>query len=843
MSEHYRTPNDISVDQELSVRKPILSLICIWNISQTIGNDSTYPIDPRTACYWVLRVVLNIILESDGANILSTQRYTGNKIISKSLIASNTVPYNKNFYGELTATSRTSRNPEDNILTISEDLIARLLNAVMQLAESSYFQPLNEDTVNAIVTMAQAASTIDLDQFSPEDTSNLVAELAHRCVDTNKGCLHLGMTLNSLKIIFEKMGHDLSLKGLAMFVKAVNNDNPYYSPDHNILLAKAVQQWAFWARYKRRNRHLEPEEFFLLGFMLSKTVSKTALFNVNEGRIEFIESIKLYLKKQNGIDLMIANPRIIHNSGLRCGIPVSEVQFLMFNHTIYGWCSSYGAGVKFSLSNTSERTLLWQQFELGTIQRLFDKSVSYIQRLNWSPYFGVSRLQFASSTLECIIGIFRHADLFNNRGPTKHNFQIHIVSWITQIITAITLHSGDRGAFATIRDISGFVSALSSTKRAVHSNGYLPFENGQALDEQIERILDQQLLAAIELSEDMFKNIELCFRNIDAYVKENHERTITIVPSLSTPMTTKYLHTANALVNELITRTVKGLFASTDFLLQLISAGRHDLAAVWLFVVKKIFDTYSAFRPKKDIWYELSETEQEVFKRNILISTINIDQRLRSQDEGTAPVYRRAKELNLVQDSDCTIDLNNQLATLRWLSDNLAKTISGEITQYHPTYGDPKFTRLSNQIDHLRPHKKNRINRIEPNSFEQQVFRYVRDYLNRLKYSGSIKYFELQQNIRLFKCEIDLVIEVMLPDGTPIILLLECEGESWHSTFGVRNPLDVAKLGLKTSHVLWKLIGVTTIPNIVTISYREFKSNATRLEQKKYVESLIANCF
>lgn len=308
-------------------------------------------------------------------------------------------------------------------------------------------------------------------------------------------------------------------------------------------------------------------------------------------------------------------------------------------------------------------------------------------------------------------------------------------------------------------------------------------------------------------------------------------------------MTTKYLHTSDALVNELITRTVKGLFASTDFLLQLISAGRHDLAAVWLFVVKKIFDTYSAFRPKKDIWYELSETEQEVFKRNILISTINIDQRLRSQDEGTAPVYRRAKELNLVQDTDCTIDLNNQLATLRWLSDNLAKTISGEITQYHPTYGDPKFTRLSNQIDHLRPHKKNRINRIEPNSFEQQVFRYVRDYLNRLKYSGSIKYFELQQNIRLFKCEIDLVIEVMLPDGTPIILLLECEGESWHSTFGVRNPLDVAKLGLKTSHVLWKLIGVTTIPDIVTISYREFKSNATRLEQKKYVESLIANCF
>jgi hypothetical protein len=318
-------------------------------------------------------------------------------------------------------------------------------------------------------------------------------------------------------------------------------------------------------------------------------------------------------------------------------------------------------------------------------------------------------------------------------------------------------------------------------------------------------------------------------------------------------MTTKYLHTSDALVNELITRTVKGLFASTDFLLQLISAGRHDLAAIWLFVVKKLVDTYWN-DAKEDIWVNLSRTEQEVFKRNILISTINIDQRLRSQDEGTAPVYRRAKELNLVQDTDCTIDLTNKLATLRWLSEPLADTISEEIAHYHPTYGDPKFARLSNQINHLRPHKKNGINRIQPtpdsrqrqafaNSFEQEVFRYVRDYLNRLKNSGFIKSFELQPNIRLFKCEIDLVIEVMLPDGTPIILLLECEGESWHSTFGVRNPLDVAKLGLTTSKVMWKLIGVTTIPDIVTISYREFKSKATTLERKNYVESLIANCF
>jgi hypothetical protein len=846
-------------DEELSVSDAIKSLTSIWTICQEIRKNATYLIDPRTVCYWLLRFILYLDLESDEINNLFNQECVPCEVFPRGIfetiemINSTGPDHSKNFRTMLTPINEPLATSNDsNILTIPGDLFLIALRAVIQLADSGYFRPMNEATVDGIVTMAQAASTMDLSTFSPTQTSEIVAELAQRCVELNEGSLHLGLAIDSLRIIFEKMGRELSLKGCAVFVRAVNDDNSFYSPRHNTMLAKTAQPLSYWARRKRREEWLKADELYLLCVILSQTVAKTALVNVEERRIEFMELIKLYLEEQELLIWMLSNTKRILKAGLTCDLNFSEVQFLMFNHIIFGWCSGYGAGVNFSwtiplfvVHSLGDRKLLWQTFDLEAVQKMLDLSVTYIQMPRWRPDFGVTRLQFASSTLECIVGIFRHVDLFQKQG-TKYAFQNRIVGWIERIINSITLNSHEPSSVLTLREHSGIVAAISATKRALDANSFLPFKNGHVLNELIENILDQQLRDGIKISEVMFEKIQVCFNKLDEYAKEYSRRSIVIASDRYIPMSAEDLHTADELIHELITRTVKGLFIASDFLLQMVNAKREDLATAWLFVVRKIIDKYSFFRPDTTIWSELSRTEQEVFKRNILIATTTIDRFLLKQVDGETFFCQKAMELGLESNDKRGLDLSADLSTLRWLSPVLENAILREITKYQPTYGD---TIQSDDNTPYRSHEgrfpqrtrfrhNSRDRGTFTNSFESQVFGYVRAYLQKLQDAGSIKSFILQPNIRVFKCEIDLVIELRRADNSPYLLLLECAGESWHSTFGVSNHLDVTKIQVKTSPVLWNLLGVKQVPEIITIPHREFKSRRGH-EQRSYVEDLI----
>lgn len=835
-------------DEELSVIEVINLLTAIWNVSQTVRNPSIDIIDDRTACYWLLRVMLMINLESEeidnllNGQIESPEESQEENVSDKELLGLQFTPNLGRFYCSLRPVyGHDDQHTKTNVLTIPNDLFITALRAVIRLADSGYFRPLNEETVNGIVIIAKAASTMDLRKFPPKHTSEMVAELAERCVTLHKGSFHLGLSRGALKIIFEKMGRELSLKGSAMFVKAVNNDNPFYSATHNTLLAKLVQPWSYWARRRRREESLNAHELYLLSFILSQTVPKTALVNVVQSRVEVMESIKLYLEEQALLRWMLYRSGRIRQAAAKCDLPFSEVQFLMFNHIIYGWCSGYGAGVNFNWNSTGERQLLWQHFDLETLKIMLDVSVNYIQDRNWKAEFGVSRLQFARSTLECIVGTFRHVDLFNIQ-PAKYAFQKRIVAWIEKIITAITPNSRDPSFMLTLREISSIAAAMSSTKRALHANGYLPFENANDLNRQIEAILQQQLISAIEFSEKTLQEVQDCFDILDDCVTNNTALTINVASNLARLMVTNDLYRANLLVEELVMRTVKSFFVATDLLVQLINAGRQDLATIWLFVLKRMLETYSAFLGSDSIWTELSTTEQEVLKRNALIALTIIDNVLGNQENGFAFFHSKAVELGIAPEDQSISCATSELATLRWLSPTLEQTIRNEVAKYQPTYGEQSASIYKN--DPLPSYTTHRVQSREKgtftNSFESQVHGYVKDYLEKLKDRGTIKSYALRPNIRVFYCEIDLVVEIIRNDNCRIIRLIECEGESWHSTFGVRNPLDVTKTKVKTSPVLWKMVGVTEVPRIVAISHREFKSRRGT-EQRSYVESLLSD--
>lgn len=836
-------------DEELSVVEVITLLSTIWKASQELGNFCSHQIDGRTVCYWLLRALLIIKLESEEIAFLFYEHDESAPDVAvpeKGLLTLKHTGDLGKFFNQLHPVYLTdTQEAETKILNVTHDIFITALISVIRLYDSGYFRSLTEETVNGMVIMAEAASGIDLSRFPAKHTSEMVVALANKCIQLHEGSYNLGLAKGALKIIFERMGRELSLKGSAMFVRAVNNDNPLYSPSHNTLLAKLVQPWSYWARRRRREESLNAQELYLLSFILSQTVPKTALVNVGQSRVEVMESIKLYLEdeEQGLLRWMLSNTRRIKQAAAKCDLDFSEVQFLMFNHIIYGWCSGYGAGVNFDLNCTGERQLLWQRFDPNTIKMIFDVSVSYIQISTWKKEFGVSRLQFARSTLECIIGVFRHVDLFKIQ-PAKCAFQSRIVVWIEKIVLAIAPQARDPSSVLTLRELASVVSALSSTKRAIHANGYLPFKTAHDLNKKIEGILERQLIAAIEVAEIQRQAVENCFRILDEAVQANMRLTLAGIPYLGISLQTEELYIANVLVEELIMRTVKNLFVSADFLLQLVNAGRPDLAAIWLFVLKKTFDSYAAFIGKEAIWTDLSMTEQQVFKRNTLIATTIIDQFLRRQENGSASFYSKAQELGISPGEQINTEPTSDLMTLRWLSPVLENAIRTEITKYQPMYGHQSSSNRSSDSvsNHSETTRHSREKGTFTNSFESQVFGYVRDYLEKLRHLGTVKSYALQPNIRIFKCEIDLVVEVMLADDSSMILLIECEGESWHSTFGVRNPLDIAKAKVKTSPELWKLVGVATVPGIVTVPHREFKSRRGT-EQRRYVESLLAEWF
>ena len=876
MSNHQRTQGNKRVsadsiseydflffDEELPVRDAIGLLIGLWEVAQVLSSEATYPIEVKAACYWLMRVILSINLESDEVvNVLYNQ--IGQTSVSSSMIAPADIledfvpirniclrPNNGGFSLQLSNFEGNLRDLEgSNILRITEHLFLKALKAVILLADSGHFRPLNERTVDGLVVIAQAAYSLDLSKFSSMQTSELVTELAHKCVDLNVGSQHLGLAINALRVIFEKMGNELTLKGSAMFVRAVNMDNPYYSPGHNTLLAKTIQQWSFWARQRRREqqhlelgrrRQLEPEEFFLLSFILSETDAKTALVNVEEGRIEFMESLKLFLENQSKLKKMLNTDRRIRAAALKCGMSFSEVQFLMFNQISFGWCSGYGAGVSFDFTenNSNERQLLWQHFDLETIAKLLDRSVQFIKQRIWRKDYGVSRIQFISSTLECILGVFRHVDLFKMQ-PCGLNLEERIIGWIQKILMSATPKFSDDPMQLPLRDISIIMGVMSSTKRSLHADGFLPFPVDNRLEEKIEEIINQQFEMALQSTVDMFYKINTCIETHDEYVVGLHaKRTTAILPSKYRPLITKNIYYASAIVEELITQTAKGIFTASEFLLQLVKAKREDLATLWLFVVAKLFDTYESFNLDQQIWSELSKTEQEVFKRNMLIATTIIDAFLRAESEGIAPYFTQALELGLVEKNTRKIIPKGNFTTLKWLSPALKNIIHREITRYRPSYGDETIS--------VHDGQKNRNNTVIynwrekgtfANSFEAQVFGLIQEFLESSRKRGLLKSFALRPNIRIFKCEIDLVVELRLPNDAFSIILVECEGESWHSTFGVRNDLDVAKDKIKRSPALWKLVGIDTIPEIVAISHRLFRSKNAN-EQRRYIELLV----
>jgi hypothetical protein len=880
--------NSLSQEKKLSLcseksLKPDETLIVLyrlWEISVQFSekhfeHQPELKVKPKKICFWLVRSAIKANLENDEIEILMLAKSGGIalqlcnnqrqakvlvalslaaiKILSPEQIDKLAPSKNDNVddacYNFIVATFKGSlpklrgldswEEESIQLSVVFQDVVDTILS-LGEFLRNSGDSP--DKFAHNVTTLAEGTHLVDKERFFANPLFCLGGIAVELVIKESKNQRNLGEKIGPLGLIFREiggMGHNLNLEVLALLVQAVGYDHPFRGKEHNRLLSRILPSWSYWAHTKRLSgQPLEPLEFRWLVIILFEMTSHFPN-RVKRGRdLEFLLPIFLFLRNQ-GVLLQIAQdienwePQLSGFYGTQ-----SATEFLEKVFALYSWIGNYGLAV--TGAQGSHSFYLWQAIKIRTFSGCIEAAkllcfpgngISFSDTNAATTLDSESTTQLTVAVLEALFKVFRQEKIIKNLGKfCKREGPIVIKEWFFIFVNSWQSIKFEN-EFIPVRNIPGMMEILSRLRCVIDPESLIPSNQHDRFlfSRKIESlestvfdrawtIFDFELKEARSLGD---KLVSLGFLSLSIRSPESEDQTIS--------GNSQRLKFSSRL---LLIKLNELTFSSSTFLITLLKADRKDLAIKWLIMIKRVTEEAFRYEGPSSIWWSFTYERKFSFLRNVfhgdMLLNEEIDSLRRSGNLADSLLYQ-----NFDLDDKVKAWIRSSSGTAL---DLLPRSIGMEIEDANNSNNRYHFHSYFGIKEDYLDNKKSL------NLFEQKVEkRLYEGVFDKAMRHNIIKDFKFYNNSTLAMLKVDIMIEFSTLSNIKKLILIRCNGPSWHHFFEVSTPYD------KLANKILSVYKPKDLPFdeifLVQVEGKKFSSKELGQDGYLYLQSLFRHIF